>query len=285
MTTTDARAPVAHLIIASIAGRVGLERLARFAQPGEWCIVIGNERDVSVLRDNGCAARVQPVASGFFRYYQRWVVCRQLRGMRVFAWDAAARALVPGAHAITATEVLERAPIERAEWTLSERDAKRRQLGVREGELLIGLLCNAPRMVDVFSAASMTSFLRTDGLPVRLLVHPTMLRLAQSALQFARMGAGPMLLVNEVIERPWEFAPLLDAAILDADGALIAPSALPAIWALAHDTPTLVHRSIALPPEWDHKAIRFGDDQMCAIRALRIAVEKRESGVAIERAK
>ncbi len=297
MRTTEAGAPAApvlqhqatHLIHAKCAGLVGLERLAKFAQRNDRCLLIGNRADAEFLGSTGCVARIECLPSGVWQGYRRWMLARSDQRGRWIAWDAEAASLAPRAHRIEVSEILALAPIHRHEMAPEARSASRKALGVREDELLVGLLCNAPTSADVFNAASVVSFLACQRVPVRLLVHPKMSRLALSKRHFDCMGVGRMLLVNEMIEQPWKCAPLLDAAMLDAcaptRGCARAPSSLPAVWTLTQGVPTLVHASIDLPTACEDRAIRFTDDRMHAIRALGIVLEERERGVTVERAK
>lgn len=292
-----------HLIVAAAAGRVGLERLARTAKIGDRCLLVGNHRDAEFLRSEGCLARIERLSCAVPRWYLRVRLRRSNQQSPLFAWDEAAADLAPKAEQVN---MLEAAPCTVQTRTAQERSAKRRALGVRDDEQLIGLLCSNPERADVFNAALILSFPLANGKRVRLLVHPAMSRLAHTTRHFTRMEAQRMFVQSDIIERPWECAPLLDAAMLDEDGASTggraaaggrlhplaiwkslepsAPSALPALWTLAHAVPTLVHESIALPDAWSDRVYRFGGDRMHAVRALEAALEKRDCCVAVERA-
>lgn len=269
-----------HVVVAASIGRVGLERVARVAVADDQCILVGLERDAEYLRAQGCEATIDRVAEVRLpRVYLRHGVARRIRGSQVLAWDRNALGLAPGAALV---DILEVAPMHATLSSATEREQLRREIGVRAQELLIGLLGTAPSRMDAFHAVSILHFVRTLGIPARLLVHPDTARLAHSREFFERLDQGAALVESSIIEEPWRCTAMLDAAMLDEDGTAAAGNALPALWTMAQGVQTLVHESIAVPECWSARAMRFGNDRPHAARVLRRALEERDCRVAIE---
>ena len=272
-----------HVVVAASIGRVGLERVARVAVADDQCILVGLERDAEYLRAQGCEATIDRVAGVRMpRVYLRYSVGRRIRGSQLLAWDRSALALAPGAALV---DIFDVAPMHATLASAAEREQFRREIGVRAHELLIGLLCTTPSRMDAFHAVSIVHFVRTLGIPARLLVHPDTDRLAHAREFFERLDDGAVLLESSIIEEPWRCSAILDAAMLDEDGTSAAGNALPALWTMAQGVQTLVHESIVVPECWRACAMRFGNDRPHAARVLRRAIEERDCRVAIERSK
>jgi hypothetical protein len=281
------------------AGECTLARVAGEALPGDTVLALGPERWALDLPALGLDPAIRLRSVGRTTSLAgSWSAARALEAElspqrdapRLLAYGPRAAAIVRDALGAReglpvdlagVPDALPSAPI----WPEGRRARIRRELGLAPHEFGVVIAGEPSEWIDPSFAMRAFAMARVAGVPLRPIFSPRTPGAAAAAAFFARASGASGAIVDARVDRPWEILPAVEAAFVDADGALGRPvecsgwrsgraaaadtvSPLPALWALACARPLFVHAAVELGVHASHPlVVRFDDDVAAVARA------------------
>ncbi|MFM7135359.1 MAG: hypothetical protein ACKO0W_13705 [Planctomycetota bacterium] len=282
------------------AAECTLARIAAEALPGDTVLALGPERWALDLPAFGLdpAVRLRSVGRST-SLSGAWSADRALEAElsarsdapRLLAYGPRAAAIVRDALGARkglpvdlagVPEALPSAPV----WPEGRRARIRRELGLAPHEFGVVIAGEPSEWIDPSFAMRAFAMARVAGVPLRPIFSPRTSGAAAASAFLARASGATGAIVDARVDRPWEILPAVEAAFVDADGALSRPvecagwrsgriaatdsaSPLPALWALACGRPLFMHASVELGAHASHPlVVRFVDDVAAVARAV-----------------
>lgn len=282
------------------AGECTLARIAGDARAGDAVLALGPERWALGLPALGLDPAIRLRSVGRTTSLAgSWSAARALEAElaahavapRILAYGPRAAAIVREALGGRAGVPVDLAGVPDAlpsapAWPEGRRTRVRRELGLAPHEFGVVVAGEPSEWTDPFFAMRAFAMARVAGVPLRPILSPRTPGVEAASAFFARASGAPGAIVDARVDRPWEILPAVEAALVDADGALARPvdcagwrsrgtaaidavSSLPALWSIACGRPALVHASLELGAHAAHPlVVRFDADVAAVARAV-----------------